>query len=77
MELTVVILVLLFLTALLLIGASGWKSGTDRARCIMNIRNMQMSVRAYTSASPYQAGTDLSLEVPPVHLLAELAGPGR
>ena len=75
-EMTVIILVLLVMTTVLWFGASSWKSGTDRARCIMNIRQMQVSVRAYSNTTPHQPGTDLGVLVPPVNLLAELVGPG-
>ncbi|MGC4017627.1 MAG: prepilin-type N-terminal cleavage/methylation domain-containing protein [Luteolibacter sp.] len=40
LELTVVILVLLSLISILFIGAKAWKKGSDRAGCIMNIRNL-------------------------------------
>jgi prepilin-type N-terminal cleavage/methylation domain-containing protein len=40
-ELTVVILVLLSLISVLFIGARAWKAGSDRANCILNIRNFQ------------------------------------
>ena len=45
LELTVVILVLLSLISILFIGARAWKKGSDRAGCIMNIRNVQQAVR--------------------------------
>lgn len=47
LELTVVILVLLSLIAILFIGARAWKKGSDRAGCIMNIRNVQQAVRGH------------------------------
>jgi type II secretory pathway pseudopilin PulG len=46
LELTVVILVLLSLISILFIGARAWKRGSDRAGCILNIRNAQQAVRA-------------------------------
>lgn len=46
-ELTVVILVLLALVTVLFIGGRAWKRGSDRAGCIMNIRNAQQAVRSY------------------------------
>ena len=45
LELTVVILVLLSLISILFIGARAWKRGSDRAGCILNIRNVQQAVR--------------------------------
>ena len=47
LELTVVILVLLSLISILFIGARAWKKGSDRAGCILNIRNFQQAVRSY------------------------------
>ena len=47
LELTVVILVLLSLISILFIGARAWKKGSDRAGCILNIRNTQQAVRGY------------------------------
>jgi len=46
-EMTVVILVLLSLIAVLLIGAAAWKAGSDRAFCLLNIRNVQLAARSY------------------------------
>ncbi|NIP97964.1 MAG: hypothetical protein GWO24_32870 [Akkermansiaceae bacterium] len=76
-ELTLVILALLTLVGLLFAGANSWKNGTDRARCILNIRQMQMSVRAFSTATSHGPGTDLSLEEPPVNLLGALVGAGN
>ena len=45
LELTVVILVLLSLISILFIGARAWKKGSDRAGCILNLRNIQQAVR--------------------------------
>lgn len=49
LELTVVILVLLSLISILFIGARAWKKGSDRAGCIMNIRNVQQAVRSHAN----------------------------
>ena len=46
LELTVVILVLLSLITILFVGARAWKRGSDRAGCLMNIRNMQQAMRS-------------------------------
>lgn len=61
LELTVVILVLLSLISILFIGARAWKKGSDRAGCIMNIRNAQQAVRSYANMYSVTAvpGTDL------------------
>jgi prepilin-type N-terminal cleavage/methylation domain-containing protein len=55
-ELTVVILVLLSLIAILFVGASAWKKGSDRAACIMNIRNVQQAVRGHQNMSNAAVG---------------------
>ena len=55
-ELTVVILVLLSLVAVLFIGAQGWKNGTDRASCILKIRNVQIATRSYQNLYGYNPG---------------------
>ncbi len=47
LELTVVILVLLSLISILFVGARAWKKGSDRAACILNIRNVQQAVRGH------------------------------
>src|SRR5687768_534880 len=55
LELTVVILVLLSLISILFVGARAWKKGSDRAGCIMNIRNVQQALRGHqnmTNAQP-------------------------
>lgn len=45
LELTVVILVLLSLISILFIGARAWKRGSDRAGCLIVIRNVQVAMR--------------------------------
>jgi prepilin-type N-terminal cleavage/methylation domain-containing protein len=47
LELTVVILVLLSLISILFVGARAWKKGSDRAGCIINIRNTQQAARGF------------------------------
>lgn len=59
LELTVVILVLLSLISILFIGARAWKKGSDRAGCIMNIRNVQQAVRGHQNMNNLIAGTEL------------------
>jgi prepilin-type N-terminal cleavage/methylation domain-containing protein len=55
-ELTVVILVLLSLISIMFIGAKAWKRGSDRAGCIMNMRNMQLASRSYQNMYGYVFG---------------------
>lgn len=61
LELTVVILVLLSLVAILFIGSRAWKRGSDRAGCIMNIRQAQMSVRSYQNLNDFPQGHTLDM----------------
>ena len=77
MELTVVVMMVLVLLSVTLLGAAAWKKGVDRARCIMNIRQMQVSVRAYSNLKDYEPGFDVSADDPERHLLGELLGPGQ
>jgi type II secretory pathway pseudopilin PulG len=60
LELTVVILVLLSLISILFVGARAWKKGSDRAGCIMNIRNVQQAVRGYANMRPEATSVPLA-----------------
>ncbi len=57
LELTVVIAVLLALVTVTMVGARAWKRGSDRAACLINMRNIQSSVRAYQNLYGYNPGT--------------------
>jgi hypothetical protein len=72
-ELTAVIFALISLIMILLVGASAWKRGSDRAACIMNIRQVQVSVRSLSNMSGFRAGQDVS----PVSLENHLIGPDK
>jgi hypothetical protein len=56
LELTVVILVILSLISILFVAARAWKKGSDRTLCVMNIRNVQQGVRAYSNLYGLSAG---------------------
>lgn len=56
LELTVVILVLLSLISVLFVGARAWKKGSDRAACVLNIRNAQQAVRGYANMNNLSEG---------------------
>jgi hypothetical protein len=58
-ELTVVILVLLSMVTILFFGAQAWKRGSDRALCIIHIRNVQHGVRSYANLNGYQPGSSV------------------
>lgn len=60
LELTVVILVLLSLISILFIGARAWKRGSDKAGCIMNIRNVQQAVRSFQNMNAANVGDSLA-----------------
>ena len=65
-ELTVVILVLLSLISILFVGARAWKRGSDRAGCIMNIRNVQQGMRSFQNMNGHNPGesvTDAQAEI--------------
>jgi prepilin-type N-terminal cleavage/methylation domain-containing protein len=59
LEVTVVILVLLSLITILFIGARGWKRGSDRALCIVNIQNIQKGVRGYSNLYDISPGASV------------------
>lgn len=56
-ELTVTILVLLFLLTIVFMGSRAWKRGSDRAACVLNMRNVQMATRSYQNMYGYSEGT--------------------
>ncbi len=61
LELTVVILVLLSLISILFIGARAWKKGSDRAGCVINIRNAQQALRAHQNVNAFPDGVAINL----------------
>jgi type II secretory pathway pseudopilin PulG len=74
-EVTLVIAVLLGLISVLFIGVSAYREGSNRAKCILNISNVQKAVRSYqnlyelspgdTLASTTLIGTGRMLETAP------------
>lgn len=60
LELTVVILVLLALISILFISARAWKKGSDRAGCIILIRNVQQGARSYCNLYGFNPGATVS-----------------
>jgi prepilin-type N-terminal cleavage/methylation domain-containing protein len=80
LELTVVILVLLSLISILFIGARAWKKGSDRAGCILNIRNTQQAVRSFGNMYGVDPGAALStsnMATDPANLTAAIVGTGN
>ena len=56
LELTIAIAVLLGLVSIAFIGSRAWKRGSDRATCILTLRNMQMAARSYQNLYGYNYG---------------------
>jgi len=55
-------------TSVLFVGARAWKKGSDRAACIMNVRNVQQAVRSQENMSHLKPGAPIPW--------AKIAGPG-
>lgn len=49
-------LVLLSMLSIMMFGARGWILGTDRACCILDLSNIQKSVRSYQNLYGYAPG---------------------
>ena len=56
LELTIVIAVLLALVSIVFIGSRAWKRGSDRATCILSLRNVQVATRSYQNLYGYNYG---------------------
>lgn len=55
-ETTVVLAVLLTLLSVLFMATQSWKRGSDRAACIVTLRNIQVATRSYQNLYGYHAG---------------------
>ena len=60
-EITLVIAVLLGLISVLFIGVSAYREGSNRAKCILNMSNVQKAVRAYQNLYEKNEGDSLAL----------------
>lgn len=56
LELSLTISALLVLLAILFVGSRAWKRGSDRASCMLTLRNMQMATRSYQNLYGYEFG---------------------
>jgi hypothetical protein len=56
-EITVVFTILLTLTSVLFIGSRALKIGSDRAGCVLTLRNLQFVVRSYQNTRGNNYGT--------------------
>lgn len=59
-ELTVLLFVLLFIVGMSFIGVKAWKSGSDRAECVLNIYHAQEAVRSFSNLHGYNPGHTLA-----------------
>ena len=59
-EVTLVIAVLLGLISVLFIGVSAYREGSNRAKCILNISNVQKAVRSYQNLYELSPGGALA-----------------
>ncbi len=55
-ELAVVVVILLLMITIMFIGGSAWKRGSDRAGCLLNLRNVQVAARSYQNLYGYNYG---------------------
>ncbi|HEX7260350.1 MAG TPA: hypothetical protein VF258_00895 [Luteolibacter sp.] len=62
LELTVVIATFLLLISVLFIASRAWKRGSDRAMCVMTLRNIQVATRSYQNIYGYHFGSRPSAE---------------
>ncbi len=53
----------------LFVGARAWRNGSDRAGCIMNIRNVQQAIRAHQNMNSLEIGTPIKWD--------DIIGPGK
>jgi type II secretory pathway pseudopilin PulG len=60
LEITVVITVMMALTGILFLGATAWKSGSDRSNCLVNIRNVQLAARSYQNMYAINVGANFT-----------------
>lgn len=56
LELTIVIAVMLAMTAMLFFGVRSWRAGTDRAACVLTQRNVQLAMRSYQNMYGFSEG---------------------
>src|SRR5258708_39080893 len=56
-ELSVVIAVLLLLVGVLFIGITAWKSGANKAACVVNLSSIQKAARGYANMNRLSPGS--------------------
>lgn len=55
-ELSAVVAVLMALISILYVGAKAYKSGSDKAGCVLNIQTVQSAVRSYSNLNGHAPG---------------------
>jgi hypothetical protein len=55
-ELSIIIIVLFAFLSLLFVGATAWKRGSDRAGCIVNLRQVQLAIRGHANINRLDVG---------------------
>ncbi|MDA7920404.1 hypothetical protein N9B73_01510 [Verrucomicrobiales bacterium] len=61
-EVTLVVAVLLTLVSILFIGATSYKEGTNRAKCLLTISTIQKAVRSYQNLYELEPGDAITYE---------------
>lgn len=56
LELTLCISVLLVFITIIFVGSRAWKRGSDRAGCVLTLRNVQVATRSYQNLYGYEFG---------------------
>lgn len=59
LELTVIVVVMLLLISVLFMGTRAWKRGSDRAGCVLHIRNAQQAIRSYANLRQLEPGSQI------------------
>ena len=76
LELTVVIIVLLSLIGVMFIVTRGCKEGANRTSCIMQIRNIQVTTRAYQNVNGYDPESSPKLKNGSQNIISHLLSEG-
>src|ERR1700719_2157447 len=62
-ELSVVIAILLLLVGVLFVGITAWKSGANRAACVVNLSSIQKAARGYANMNGLSTGSAETVDV--------------
>lgn len=56
LELTVVVIILLAIVSIMFVATRSWLRGSDRAACVLTLRNVQVATRSYQNLYGYDYG---------------------